>query len=120
MELKLLVFKILFFLSPDETMSESRRKELPPRADPRSDRSDSKTSSMPEVETKKEPSAPKRPAEEPLESPVEIKKPCIIEPVLEDDLSEISDDADDILNRDEVKKRIIFFLTNPLNVTGSE
>ncbi|RZC41678.1 nipped-B-like protein B, partial [Asbolus verrucosus] len=84
----------------DETMSESRRKEPPPRQDPRSDRSDSKTS-MPEIEVKKE--APlKRVAEEPLESPVEAKKPCVIEPVLEDDLSEISDDADDILNRDEV------------------
>lgn len=43
----------------------------------------------------------KRPAEEPLGSPSETKKICI-EPVLEDDLSEISDDADEILNRVEV------------------
>ncbi len=85
-------------------MSESRRKE-PSRQDPRSDRSDSKTS-MPEVEVKKEVVPPKRPAEEPLESPVEAKKPYVIEPVLEDDLSEISDDADDILNRDEVRALI--------------
>lgn len=82
-------------------MSDSRRKELPPRQDPRSDRSDSKTSSMPEIEPKKETTTIKRPAEEPLETPQETKKPCVIEPVLEDDLSEISDDADDILNRDE-------------------
>lgn len=32
-----------------------------------------------------------------------MKKPCIEEaPILEDDLSEISDDADEILNREDV------------------
>lgn len=47
--------------------------------------------------------APKRPAEEVIESPIEAKKiKAEIPPVLEDDLSEISDDADEILNRVEV------------------
>lgn len=44
----------------------------------------------------------KRSAETPLEPVVEAKKPCVKETPLEDDLSEISDDADEILNRDEV------------------
>lgn len=49
----------------------------------------------------------KRPAETPLEPVIEAKKQCIIkEPPLEDDLSEISDDADEILNRDEVILKI--------------
>ncbi|KAK9882545.1 hypothetical protein WA026_021892 [Henosepilachna vigintioctopunctata] len=42
----------------------------------------------------------KRTADQPSESAPETKKVCP-EPVLEDDLSEISDDADEILNRDE-------------------
>lgn len=43
----------------------------------------------------------KRPAET-TDTELEPKKPCLIkEPPLEDDLSEISDDADEILNRDE-------------------
>lgn len=47
--------------------------------------------------------AQKRQAEEAVESPVEAKKiKPEVAPVLEDDLSEISDDADEILNRDEV------------------
>lgn len=56
-----------------------------------------------EVEPKKETLLGKRPAEvPPPEPPVEAKKPCIIKEIpLEDDLSEISDDADEILNRDE-------------------
>lgn len=49
--------------------------------------------------------AQKRPAEEVAESQLEAKKvKTEIAPVLEDDLSEISDDADEILNRDEVSK----------------
>ena len=47
----------------------------------------------------------KRSAEEPAENPSDSKKVCSKPeppPVLEDDLSEISDDADEILNRDEV------------------
>lgn len=51
----------------------------------------------------------KRPAEEPPESGVDTKKPKP-DPVLEDDLSEISDDADDILNRDEVLQSIFFYI----------
>jgi hypothetical protein len=94
--------RIKVCVGADESMSDSRRKELPARQDPRSDRSDSKTS-MPEVEVKKESTGTKRPAEEAAESPVEAKKPCVVESALEDDLSEISDDADDILNRDEVR-----------------
>lgn len=44
----------------------------------------------------------KRPADTPEETP-EVKKSCIEEaPILEDDLSEISDDADEILNREDV------------------
>jgi hypothetical protein len=58
---------------------------------------------MPEVEVKKESTGTKRPAEEAAESPAEAKKPCVVDSALEDDLSEISDDADDILNRDEVR-----------------
>jgi hypothetical protein len=92
--------RIKVCVGADESMSDSRRKELPARQDPRSDRSDSKTS-MPEVEVKKESTGTKRPAEEAAESPAEAKKPCVVDSALEDDLSEISDDADDILNRDE-------------------
>lgn len=47
--------------------------------------------------------AQKRPADETTESLIEAKKSKTeIPPVLEDDLSEISDDADEILNRVEV------------------
>lgn len=55
-----------------------------------------------EPEPKKETVLGKRPAEVSLEPVTEIKKPCVKEIPLEDDLSEISDDADEILNRDEV------------------
>lgn len=49
--------------------------------------------------------AQKRPAEEATESLSDAKKTKTdIAPVLEDDLSEISDDADEILNRVEVSK----------------
>lgn len=58
-------------------------------------------SAVPEVEVKKEVPTKKRPADESPENVVEPKKVCVKE-VLEDDLSEISDDADDILNREEV------------------
>ncbi|XP_057672838.1 fl(2)d-associated complex component-like [Diorhabda carinulata] len=51
------------------------------------------------------PASQKRPIDESLDSPGSSKKLCvksdIMQPALEDDLSEISDDADDILNRDE-------------------
>lgn len=54
-----------------------------------------------ELDHKKEPLLGKRSAESP-DREVESKKPCLVkEPPLEDDLSEISDDADEILNRDE-------------------
>lgn len=90
-----------------------RRKEpVAIRSDPRSDHSDSKTSLPETVEVKKEVVvviAPKRLAEQPLENVIEQKKPCLMElPVLEDNLSEISDDADEILNRDEVSRTRIF------------
>lgn len=53
----------------------------------------------------------KRPAELPLEPVIEAKKQCVAkEPPLEDDLSEISDDADEILNRDEVIKFILLLI----------
>lgn len=52
---------------------------------------------------------PKRLTEEVLEPPVEAKRPCVVEPVLEDDLSEISDDADEILNR-EVRSYYMYTL----------
>lgn len=44
----------------------------------------------------------KRPAESPPENVTDAKKACVVEEPLADDLSEISDDADEILNRDEV------------------
>lgn len=56
-----------------------------------------------EHEPKKETVLGKRPAETPPEPPIEAKKPCVKDVPLEDDLSEISDDADEILNRDEVQ-----------------
>lgn len=53
-------------------------------------------------EIKKEIVLGKRPIE-PTEEGPDCKKPCIEEPpILEDDLSEISDDADEILNREDV------------------
>lgn len=96
------------FVAEDSNL-ESRRKEpssnAPSRVDTRSDHSDSK-SSAPESESKKDNIAGvKRSAEDSVDSPVDpAKKPCLVKeaPVLEDDLSEISDDADEILNRDEV------------------
>lgn len=90
----------LYQIVLDES-SETRRKEALSRQDQKSDRSDSKAS-IPEVEDKKEvvKEPPKRATEEVLEPPVEAKRPCVVEPVLEDDLSEISDDADEILNRE--------------------
>lgn len=63
---------------------------------------DSNDSSHQDLEPKKESLLGKRVADQPLESVVEAKKPCLKEPPLEDDLSEISDDADEILNREEV------------------
>lgn len=60
---------------------------------------------------KKESVASKRPAEQPAEPAAEPKKQCVVkEPPLEDDLSEISDDADEILNMDEVSREHIKFL----------
>lgn len=58
---------------------------------------------MLEQEPKKESILGKRAAES-IETVVDAKKQCVVakEPALEDDLSEISDDADEILNRDEV------------------
>lgn len=51
---------------------------------------------------KKESLLGKRPAESSEDVP-DTKKPCLEEaPILEDDLSEISDDADEILNREDV------------------
>lgn len=44
----------------------------------------------------------KRLAEDPPENLPDLKKVCAPEPSLNDDLSEISDDADEILNREEV------------------
>lgn len=70
-----------------------RRKE-------RSEIRDAKSPSA-DKDSKKDLILGKRPAET-SESEVEPKKPCLSkEPPLEDDLSEISDDADEILNRDE-------------------
>lgn len=62
-------------------------------------------------EGKKEPVLSKR-TSEPSEDAPEIKKPCIVEEpaVLEDALSEISDDADEILNREDVRDYIIRFI----------
>lgn len=56
---------------------------------------------------KKESLLGKRPSE-PLEDAPEIKKPCVEDTaVLEDALSEISDDADEILNREDVSANVI-------------
>lgn len=63
-------------------------------------------------------SAPKRTAEDSPDGPSEAKKVCSKSepaPVLEDDLSEISDDADDILNRDEVNIVADCFITEKKN-----
>lgn len=89
----------------DETMLDSRRKDPPVRQEI----VDTKPPIL-EPEIKKESILGKRPAETP-ENVVEAKKPCIVkEPPLEDDLSEISDDADEILNRDEVNMLYVHLL----------
>lgn len=46
------------------------------------------------------------------EAPIEVKKPCIEEPPIDDDLSEISDDADEILNREDVSLKFIILFMN--------
>lgn len=72
---------------------------------------DQKNSPPEEVKKDAQPT-PKRAAEESAENTPEAKKVCVkqeVAPVLEDDLSEISDDADEILNRDEVTTFFIFF-----------
>lgn len=60
-------------------------------------------------EVKKETILGKRPSESCEDAP-EVKKPCIEEPPIDDDLSEISDDADEILNREDVSKFFKSFL----------
>lgn len=100
----LTAFHYLIFL--DDSNAESRRKEAPL---PRLESLDQKNSTPEETKKEAQPT-PKRAAEESVENTPEAKKICIkqeVAPVLEDDLSEISDDADEILNRDEVNS---FFL----------
>lgn len=108
----------------EDTNLDARRKE-PPREPtqnrvepqqpppPATDMSPSVVAPEPlELESSKEViTAPKRPADELIESPIEAKKTKTeVTPVLEDDLSEISDDADEILNRDEVGEIFNFFI----------
>lgn len=86
----------------DNVVEDVGRKDVPlpaRSADSKSSASALSAADAPEIDKK----LLKRKSEEPLESPLEIKKACptAIETVLEDDLSEISDDADEILNRDE-------------------
>lgn len=65
-------------------------------------------------EPKKDASLHGKRSAEPTEEVVEAKKPCLIEEApLEDDLSEISDDADDILNREDVST-FIWYLSGRL------
>lgn len=81
-------------------MMDNRRKEILPRQE----HPEPKLPPV-EPELKKENILGKRPADQQLlEGASEPKKLCTSEPPLEDDLSEISDDADEILNRDEVIK----------------
>lgn len=63
-------------------------------------------------EVKKETILGKRPSESMDEAPIEVKKPCIEEPPIDDDLSEISDDADEILNREDVSLKFIILFMN--------
>lgn len=78
---------------------DSRRKEAAPA---RQERLEPSPVPAADPEQKPDTSVGKRSAEESPEHVPEAKKPCVKEPPLEDDLSEISDDADEILNRDEV------------------
>lgn len=93
----------LFLVTADDALVEARRKEIPPA---RVEHPEPKPQSV-EPEPKKE-LLGKRPAELSPEA-TEPKKPCLVkEPPLDDDLSEISDDADEILNRVEVShERVI-------------
>lgn len=97
---------INFCYLAEESHVDTRRKEpirnVEPHVEP-------KIPPVHEPEPKKEIVLGKRTADVPLEPVVETKKPCVKEIPLEDDLSEISDDADEILNRDEVT-RICTFL----------
>lgn len=96
----LLEFQCNFFFlfTADDPLVEARRsKEIAPA---RAEHPEPKPQPA-EPEPKKEPLG-KRPAEQSPEAP-EPKKPCLgKEPPLDDDLSEISDDADEILDRVEV------------------
>lgn len=66
----------------------------------------------------------KRLAEDPPENVSDLKKLCVAEPSLDDDLSEISDDADEILNREEVINCVfcfssLFLIHCSTNFTGN-
>lgn len=105
---------LMFFFFIEDSNLDSRRNEIPREQVPaRIEQPPPPVAESPvpvvappttESETSREGSvAQKRPAEEVAESQIDSKRPkAEVAPVLEDDLSEISDDADEILNRAEV------------------
>ncbi|KAF5307869.1 hypothetical protein FQR65_LT18305 [Abscondita terminalis] len=80
----------------EEDANEAHRRELPKPEPPEIQQE--------VAEPKKEIVSAKRPAEPMIENVPEPKKPCPAEIPLEDNLSEISDDADEILNREEKRR----------------
>ncbi|XP_072382245.1 uncharacterized protein [Diabrotica undecimpunctata] len=94
--------------SEDSNLESNRKKEIPPLLQPVPAAEETTVKPEPsEEETLKQSSPPpvKRAADEAVNSPDSAKKICVkqetVQLPLEDDLSEISDDADDILNMDE-------------------
>lgn len=107
-----MTFNVIVPPSDDSNLDSNRKKEVIPvvvQQPPVEEVVEMKVEPVEEEDPNRStPLSQKRLSDEPVDSPASSKKLCVVKQEvqipLEDDLSEISDDADDILNREEIQE----------------